>query len=302
MKRRNTPMYREDSKSDRRSSEVWGELTIISSYGIEKQSMILNKSEYTIGRSRRCDVRIGIKTVSRVHVKIKYDLVTRKLTMLNCGKEDDLFLNDTLVKPTEEVPLSFGDIIKLSGKKFKLRSPLDERSVIVDDTQLCSQPPILDESPTKTFAPGGGIRDVRSLPQRLEIKKTTDFTTSHRAAASPLGKFLESQASVLKSPLSFGTPNSSKSVRFSRFNEIKSNGQKVWSPATKRRRVSDRVLSARKQVLGRVRHQGTQVKPKLLLTPTVKPKTEGERRKEIMRRLLSNPPEWREDDEPPKFL
>jgi len=301
-------MSREDSKSDRRSSDVWGELTIISSCGIEKQSMILKKSEYTIGRSRRCDVRIGIKTVSRVHVKIKYDLVTRKSTLLNCGKEDDLFLNDTLVKPMEEVPLSFGDIIKLSGKKFKLRSPVEEHSVIVDETQLCSQPPILDKSPATSFAPGGGVHNTRSLPQRLEIMKTMDFTTSQRAAASPVGKFLESQAEMLKSPLSLGTPdaefknNSSKSVRFSRFNEIKSNGQKVYSPATKRRRASDRMLSARKQVLGRVRHQGTQVKPKLLLTPTVKPKTEGERRKEIMRRLLSDTLEWREDDKPSKFV
>jgi len=340
MKRTNMTMSLDDSKSNFQSTTVWGELAIISSSGAEKQSMVLDKCEYTIGRSRRCDVRISIKTVSRIHVRIKYDKSTGIMTLFNCGSEEDLFVNGTYVKSKEEVSLAYGDIINLSGRRFKLQPPRDERSVIVDETQLCSQPAILDKSASGLVIPGGGIRDSQSIWQQGDLSKTK-VTKDNRIIdkqtkvdASPFGRVFGSQASIENSPVcrmsnaAFGTPGAesnrktSKSVRFSYFNEIKTNGQKVYSPARKRRRLSDRMptpgprgfgssrqqpqplnrnisskkrMSYQKQAINRTRNvadfknkgKHQQVKTKLLLTPTVG-RTLDERRKAIMRRLLAD--------------
>jgi len=252
-------MSLDDSKSNFKPTAVWGELAIISSSGGEKQSMLLDKCEYTIGRSRRCDVRISIKTVSRVHVRIKHDKSTGIMTLFNCGSEEDLFVNGTYVKSKEEVSLEYGDIINLSGRRFKLQRPRDECSVIVDETQLCSQPAILDKSVSTQLIPGGGISDSQSIWQRgdlLRIKDTKDSSLIEKRTkvdASPFGRVFGSQGLLKNSP-DFqmsddapGTPDAwsntktSKSVRFSYFNEIKTNGQRVYSPAMKRRRLSDRM-------------------------------------------------------------
>jgi len=341
MKRTNMTMSLDDSKSNFQSTTVWGELAIISSSGAEKQSMVLDKCEYTIGRSRRCDVRISIKTVSRIHVRIKYDKLTGIMTLFNCGSEEDLFVNGTYVKSKEEVSLAYGDIINLSGRRFKLQHPRDERSVIVDETQLCSQPAILDKSASGQLIPGGGIRDSKSIWQRGDLLKTKETRDSSiiekqtKVDASPFGRVFGYRGSVENSPVcrmsnaALGTSGAesntktSKSVRFSYFNEIKTNGQKVYSPARKRRRLSDRMptpgprgfgstrqqpqplnrnisskkrMSYQKQAINRTRYgadfenkgKQQQVKTKLLLTPTVKGRTLDERRKAIMRRLLAD--------------
>jgi len=255
MIRTNMTMSLDDSKSNFKPIAVWGDLAIISSSGGEKQSMLLDKCEYTIGRSRRCDVRISIKTVSRVHVRIKCDKSTGIMTLFNCGSEEDLFLNGTYVKSMEEVSLAYGDIINLSGRRFKLQRPRDECSVIVDETQLCSQPAILDKSVSAQPIAGEGISDSQSLWQRgdlLKMKDTKDSSLT-KVDASPLGRVFGSQGLMENSPafqmsdFAPGTPDAgfnkktSKCVRFSYFNEIKTKGQRVYSPAMKRRRLRDRM-------------------------------------------------------------
>jgi len=333
---------------------VYGELAIISNSGVEKQCMLLKKHEYTIGRSRRCDVRINIKTVSRLHVRIQRDRLTHKMTLSNCGSgEDDLFVNKILVKQKSKVPLTFGDIIELSGKVFKLYSPRQEHSVFLDETQLCSEAPIVDQSLSYPM-PGGGSFGGRSGSNAAEGKENK-YKKSKRSPSligfingvpgnaelySPYSKKVPSDPS----DLALGTPDAeantqtTKSVRFSHFNEVKADGIQAYSPATKRRRVADRKatpgpgrlfksgqlpqeesrnpnskrrLSERKQVLKRAKtttsfkNKETQCPTRLLLTPTVeqKPKTEEERRKEIMRILLasSSPPDTLYEP-PPKFV
>jgi len=333
MKRTN--MNLDESKSNFQPPSVWGELAIISSSGVEKKSMILDKCEYTIGRSRLCDVRISIKTVSRIHVRIKHDKSTGIITLVNCGSEEDLFVNGTYVKSKEEVSLSYGDIINLSERRFKLRHPRDERSVIVDETQIFSQPAILDKSAAGQLIPCLGIRNSQSIRQRGEFLKTEIDSIREKQTKvddSLFGRVFGSQGPVENSPVfqvsdvASGTPDAernrktSKSVRFSFFNEIKVNGQKIYSPARKRRRLSDRMptpgprgfvrLRQQPQPLNRKKssnkrksntkqviswtHTGAcvvnkgqqQVKTKLLLTPTVKTRTLEKRRNSIMRRLL----------------
>jgi len=243
MIRTNMTMSLDDSKSNFKPIAVWGDLAIISSSGGEKQSMLLDKCEYTIGRSRRCDVRISIKTVSRVHVRIKYDMSTGIMSLLNCGSEEDLFVNGTYVKSKEEVSLAFGDIINLSGRRFKLQRPLDECSVIVDETQLCSQPAILDKSISTQLIPGGGISDSQSIWKRgdlLKMKDTKDMVFGSQGLMENSPAFQISDVSP-GTPDTGSNPKTSKSVRFSYFNDIKTNGQRVYSPAMKRRRLSDRM-------------------------------------------------------------
>jgi len=322
---------------------AYGELAIISSSGVETQCIPLNKHEYTIGRSRRCDVRIKIKTVSRLHVRIQHDSVTHKMTLVNCGSgEDDLFVNEIFVKQGCKVQLKFGDVIELSGKRFKLHSPRKGRSAILDETRLCSQPPVLKRSESCHIPGGGAIEE-----QYKKRARSPSFARLNLMSGATEKRSPDIRKSTLEplSELALGTPdtkantNTSKSVRFSHYNEVKTDGIQAYSPATKRRRVADRKptpgpgrlfksgqlpqddsrntnsskrLSERKQVMKRSdkvgisRSKGSQyVKQPLLLTPTVKqmPKTEEERRKEIMRRLLasSSPPDA--TDEPiPKFV
>jgi len=322
---------------------AYGELAIISSSGVETQCIPLNKHEYTIGRSRRCDVRIKIKTVSRLHVRIQHDSVTHKITLVNCGSgEDDLFVNEIFVKQGCKVQLKYGDLIELSGKRFKLNSPRKERSAIVDETLLCSQPPVMNRSvlchiPGRGVIEGHYIKRARS-PSLVRLKQMSG--TKEKRSPDIRKSTLEPL-----SELALGTPdtktnsNTSKSVRFSHYNEVKTDGIQAYSPATKRRRVADRKptsgpgrlfmsgqlpqedsknansskrLIERKQVLvtadkvGISKNKGTQyIKQPLLSTPTVQQisKTEEERRKEIMKILLegSSPPDA--TGEPiPKFV
>jgi len=343
----------EHSINNMEHQPFYGELAIISSSGVEKQSMLLKKNGYTIGRSRSCDVRINIPTVSRLYVRIQRYQLTHKMTLSNCGSgEDDLFINKILVKQKSKVPLRFGDVIELSGKVFKLYSPRREHSVILDETQLCSEATPVDKSVSYPI-PGGGSFATRRESNAAEVK---DRKHKKRKRSPSMIGFLKGVPgnSELYSPCSkkipsdpsdvpLGTPDSeantqtTKSVRFSHFNEVKADGIQAYSPATKRRRVADRKptpgpgrlfksgqlpqeeirnpnskrrLSERKQVLKRVeitksfKNTGTPIK-KLLLTPTVeqKPKTEEERRKEIMRILLasSSPPDT-VFEPPPKFV
>jgi len=305
--------------------------------------MLLKKDEYIMGRSRRCDVRISIKTVSRTHVRIQLNPQPPKMSLTNCGSgEDDLFLNRTLIKPGEKVPLSFGDVIKLSGKVFKLYRPRKEHSVILDDTLLCSQQPFLDNTIPH---PGGGVHDTRCLPQPKEVTETKFGATglTQKRKASPPNwpratSFRSSPASCGSNDSALGTPeannkkSSSKSVRFSHFNQVKADGIQVFSPATKRRKLADRKLtpgparlfragqlppelginhsakkrlSERKQILRTIgfvsKSLGSQsVQQKLLLTPSLKQKTEEQRREEIVAILLASSPELETVNEQPK--
>jgi len=337
-------MSREDIINNVEPQPVYGELAIISSSGATKQCMLLKKNVYTIGRSRRCDVRINIKTVSRLHVTIQRDRLTKKMTLANCGSgEDDLFVNKVLVKQGKKVSLRFGDVITLSGKMFKLYSPRKEHSVILDETRLCSQPPSMDRSGSCPI-PGGGILSRQGAPQPVDF---TECQIKKMRSPSLIGVLNGVSGTVERwspfaknssdpfSDLALGTPkaetntNTSKSVRFSHFNEVKAEGIQAYSPATKRRRLADRKptpgpgrlfksgqlpqegsrnpsfkkrLSERKQVLKRtessekLKNQERQhVKQKLSLTPKQdqRAKTEDDRRKEIMRILLasSSPPD-----------
>jgi len=336
----------EHSINNMEHQPVYGELAIISSSGIEKQCMLLKKNEYTIGRSRRCDVRINIKTVSRLHVRIQRDRLTHKMTLSNCGSgEDDLFVNKILVKQKSKVPLTFGDVIQLSGKLFKLYSPRHEHSAFLEETQLCSEAPIEDYSVSYPI-PGGGSFGGRSGSKAVEDKDNkykkrkrspsligfVNGVPGNAELYSPYSKKIPSDPS----DLALGTPDAetntktTKSVRFSHLNEVKEDGIKAYySPATKLRRVADRIatpgpgrlfksgrlpqedsrnpnskmrLSEKKQILKRAETTTSFRKKnpqnsisRLLLTPTVeqKPKTEEELRKEIMRILLasSSPPD-----------
>jgi len=327
------------------SNAVWGELAIFSSSGVEKQCMLLKKTEYVMGRSRRCDVRISIKTVSRTHVRIQLNPQPPKMSLTNCGSgEDDLFLNRSLIKPGEKVALSFGDVIKLSGKVFKLYSPREEQSVIQDDTLLCSQQ--LDNTIPHPGG-GGGARGTRCLPQPREVtekKFTTTVLPQKRKAfppncpretnfkSSPAPASCGSNDSALGTPEAKNTKSSAKSVRFSHFNQVKADGIQVYSPATKRMKLADRKLtpgparlfragqlpqelgrnhsakkrlSERKQILRTKgflsKSLGSQsVQQKLLLTPSLKQKTEEQRREEIMAILLASSPELETVNEQPK--
>jgi len=336
-------MLIDNCKSNAQPLAVWGELAVISVSGSEKKSLILNKSEFTIGRSRRCDVRISIKTVSRIHMRLRYDKLTGNMCLFNCGSEEDVFINGTPVKPEEEVLLAFGDIIDLSEIRLKLQRPREEQSEILDETELCSQPAILDKSPETKPIPGGGSQWLNKRWDQIKTKESTLIEKKFKIDASPFGKELGSQVPLGKSPffrksdyvsmdkspvflksdVLLGTPDSvlnttkSKRVRFSYFNEIKIDGQKVFSPARKRRRLADRMptpghrmyprlpqpLSKNansnkrrswRQVVNMTRN-GACVKndgmrklnAKMLLTPKVKLKTKDDRRMEIMRRLLA---------------
>jgi len=337
-------MLIDNCKSNEKPLAVWGELAVVSVSGTEKKSLILNKSEYTIGRSRRCDVRISIKTVSRIHMRLRYDKFTGNMSLFNCGSEEDVFINGTPVKPEEEELLAFGDIIDLSEVRLKLQSPRDEQSEILDETELCSQPAILDKSPETKPAPGGGSECVNKRWDQIYTKESTLIEENFKIDASPFGKeelgsqvplgkspifrksdlvSMEKSPVFLKSDVLLGTPdsvlntNKSKRVRFSYFNEIKIDGQKVFSPARKRRRLADRMptpghrmhprlpqpLSKNansnkrrswRQVINMTRNGGCvkndgkhKLMPKMLLTPKVMPKTVDDRRTEIMRRLLA---------------
>jgi len=328
------------NNSSFQSTAVWGELAIISSSGVEKQCMHLSKYEYTMGRSRRCDVKISIKTVSRTHARIQRNHHSSEMTLTNCGSgEDDLFLNKTLIKPSETVQLNFGDVIKLSGKVFKLYCPRGERSEILDDTLLCSQNRLLKNM---TPHPAGGVRDTRCLPQPIEVTETK-FNAAESALkgkASSFGwpkppSFRNSPARNSSSDLLLGTPDietnkTIKSVRFSQFNQVvEADGIQVLSPAPKRRKLAERKptpcfgrtprsefppewsrfssvkkrLINRKQVLktkSALKNQGSHcMEQKLSLTPSVKHKSEEQRRKEIMTLLLASSPELETVNEQP---
>jgi len=338
-------MSHEDSINNVEPQPVYGQLAIISSSGATKQYMLLKKNVYTIGRSRRCDVRINIKTVSRHHVTIQRDRVTQKMTLSNCGSgEDDLFVNKVLVKQGSKVSLKFGDVITLSGKMFKLCSPRKVHSVVLDETRLCSQPPSIERNDSSPI-PGGGILRGHCAPQPVDF---TESKIKKKRSPSLVGvlngvsgtverwsPFAKRSTSDPFADLALATPkaetntNTSKSVRFSHFNEVKADGIQAYSPATKRRRLADRkltpgpgrlfksgqlpqegsrnpnskkCLSERKQVLKRtenserLKHQERQhVRQKLTSTPKLdqRAKTEEDRRKQIMRILLasSSPPD-----------
>jgi len=301
--------------SDFPSSMVWGELAIISSSGVEKNCMLLKKDEYTIGRSRRCDVRIAIKTVSRTHVSIKRMPSTQKIILNNCSSgEEDLFVNRNLIKSGESVDLTFGDVIMLSRKVFKLYSPREEQSVVQNDTVLCS------------------VRGSKCLQQSEKVNETKGGITrsaQKRKASSlscPRAKRCKSLEANVSNDLALGTPEAlnkksfSGSIGLSDLKQIKADKIQVLSPAAERRKLTDRKsMSPLSRSLGSGQlskklcryhsakkrlSEGKQIlktkviasknnlsecgKQKILFTPSLKTKTEEQRRQEIMAALLAS--------------